>query len=449
MPPDPRSRPLPRRRPGSTDPGLFAKAASPERRPRLARTFYSCRPAPPGRREPFGWFGRPGALLAVLAALLAGCTDGPSAGTGGARADRAAASTDAARNLRSVCPARVTVQTSWLPEATHGGLYQLLGEGYTVDRGHKLVRGPLVSRGVDTGVELEIRAGGPAVGNQPVSALMTADPSITLAQQATEEQVLGWASGQPTVAVMAPFDADPLVFIWDRRRHPEWNTIQDIGQTDAKVVTFRSANIDYLLGAGILRPGQVDYSYDGSPSRLMADRSVAVGGFSTNEPFIYRGMGVDVGYAYVYDTGYPDYRNTLVVRRADRERLDGCLRLLVPVLQAGMVDFLARPDPVLQVVVRLTGQYASPFPYPFEQARYGVQVMTCDGLVAVQPGQPYGAMKPDRVQRMVDVLRPIYAARRQVVPADATAASLATNDYLDESLRLPRTVTDPKECPSR
>ena len=36
-----------------------------------------------------------------------------------------------------------------------------------------------------------------------------------------------------------------------------------------------------------------------------------VGGFATNEPFIYRSLGRDVDYAYVADTGYPDYRNVL------------------------------------------------------------------------------------------------------------------------------------------
>jgi hypothetical protein len=432
---------------------LFSSRTAPGRRLRLAGTFYSQRPDPDraGNDDSFGWFrGSTVTLLALVAALLLGaCSPGaPSSGEGGQATERAASGVEAA-NLRGVCPQTVVVQSSWFPESTHGGLYQLLGEGYTVDQARKLVRGPLVAHGADTGVQLEIRAGGPAVGNQPVSALMTTDRSITLAQQATEEQVLGWASGQPTVAVMAPFDGDPVVFIWDRRRHPDWNALQDVGQTDAKVVTFRSANVDYLLGAGVLRPNQVDYSYDGSPSRLLADRTVAVGGFSTNEPYVYRSLGVDVGYAYVYDTGYPNYRNTLVVREADRGKLDGCLRRLVPILQAGMADFLADPEPVLQLVVRLNQQYRSPFPYPIEQARHGVQVMACDALVLVHPGLPYGAMKPDRVQRMIDILRPIYAGRRQVVPDDAKSDTLATNMYLDPAVKLPAAATSPKECPTR
>jgi hypothetical protein len=194
------------------------------------------RPRPPGRRL----------LFAVLASALA-----LSACGGGDPALQAAGSGNGP--LTAVCPATVVVQTSWFPESTHGGLYQVLGPGYAVDAKHKRVTGRLYDRGQDTGLGLEIRAGGPALGNQPVSALMKVDKSITLGQQATEDQVLGAAQGQPTVAVLAPFQQDPVVYIWDPGRHPRFNTINDIGQTDTTVFTFRAANADYLTGTGILR----------------------------------------------------------------------------------------------------------------------------------------------------------------------------------------------------
>lgn len=380
-------------------------------------------------------------ILSVCAVFsLSACGVGGLDRGGGAAAP--AAGNGESTRLKGICPDPVVVQTSWYPESTHGGLFELLGGTYTVDKAHKRTIGPLVSHGKDTGVKLEIRAGGPALGNQPVSALMATDKSITLAQQATEEQVLGWASGQPTVAVIAPFDVDPLVFIWDRKRHPDFNHLQDVGLTRTKVLTFRSANIDYLLGAGILRPSQVDYSYDGSPSRLLADRSIVVGGFSTNEPFIYRGLGVDVDYQYIGGSGYPDYRNMLVVRRDARPQLKDCLTRLVPVLQQGMIDFMVSPEPVLQLIVRIDDEYASPFPYPIEQGRAGVRVIKSDGLVenpASMRGSAFGAIDPDRVKRMLDILRPIYGAQKKSVPGDATPDTLATNEYLDASLRLPNT----------
>ncbi|HEV7657917.1 MAG TPA: ABC transporter substrate-binding protein [Mycobacteriales bacterium] len=328
------------------------------------------------------------------------------------------------------------VQTSWWPESTHGGIYELLGDKATVDTNKKIVRGPLVSGGVDTGVQLEIRPGGPARGQQPVADLMKADPSITFGQQATEEQVLGWAQGIPTVGVIAPFYVDPVVFIWDRKLHPDWNTIQDVGQTNTTVYTFHSANADYLLGSGILRASQVNYSYDGSPALFMAKPDSVVGGFATNEPFIYRSLGRDVDYAYVADTGYPDYRNVWTIHADQQQKLAPCLRKLVPMMQQAMIDFVSKPARTLARIVQLNTQYKASFPYPQPQAEYGVQTMKQDGLVSDPKSGGFGAFDASRNSRMIDILRPIYAAQHQSVPGDLTADSIATNAYIDPSIRM-------------
>jgi hypothetical protein len=381
---------------------------------------------------------RPSRLVAAAAVTALALT---ACGGGGGDAAQALSGPDApaatgARSLAGVCPDPVVVQTSWWPESTHGGLYQLLGGRVALDGTRKTLRGPLLDQGTDTGVQLEVRPGGPARGQQSVAALMKADPSITLGQQATEETVLGWAQGIPTVGVIAPFYVDPVVFIWDKKKHPDFTSIQDVGQTDTTVYTFRSANTDYLLGSGILRSSQVDYSYDGSPSLFTAKPDSVVGGFSTNEPFIYRSMGRDVDYAYVADTGYPDYRNTLTVRAADREKLAPCLRRLVPVLQRGMIDFMAKPAPTLARIVALNTSYKTSFPYPQAQAEYGVKVMKDDGLVADPREGGFGSFDPSRNSRMLDILRPIYAAQRQTLPADLTADAIATNEYVDPSIRM-------------
>ncbi|MGO1990867.1 MAG: ABC transporter substrate-binding protein, partial [Corynebacterium sp.] len=105
--------------------------------------------------------------LATLLALAA-CGDG----NGGAAAsdyDGDIGSTD----LSSVCPETVVVQTDWFPEAEHGHLYEQLdydGEGrdaVSIDADGKVVSGPLFDGDNGyTGVDLEIRSGGPAIGNQ-------------------------------------------------------------------------------------------------------------------------------------------------------------------------------------------------------------------------------------------------------------------------------------------
>ena len=135
----------------------------------------------PGR--PTRSVGRRAGMLAVglVAALAAGCASGSTAGVGG----RSAAAPPGARtDLRGICPDPIVVQTSWFSQVEHFVAYQLLGRGYTVDAGRKRVTGPLVAHGADTGVRIEIRAGGPAIGFQQVSAQMYADRSITLGMPA-------------------------------------------------------------------------------------------------------------------------------------------------------------------------------------------------------------------------------------------------------------------------
>jgi hypothetical protein len=49
-------------------------------------------------------------------------------------------------------------------------LYQLVGPGYTVDTAKLRVTGDLMAGGESTGVKVEIRAGGPAIGYRSAAA---------------------------------------------------------------------------------------------------------------------------------------------------------------------------------------------------------------------------------------------------------------------------------------
>src|SRR6266508_2436046 len=61
----------------------------------------------------------------------------------------------------------------------------------------------LAAGGHDTGVRIEVRAGGPAVGFQSSAALMYQDPDITLGMLQTDE-IVQFSKTQPVVGVMAP-----------------------------------------------------------------------------------------------------------------------------------------------------------------------------------------------------------------------------------------------------
>lgn len=252
-------------------------------------------PARPNGPE-HGGAGRPGVsrsmpaarrVLAGLAAVLLGAAAcSTSAGGAGGQPTRRAAGGADSTNLAGICPPTVVVQASWYPQVEHSAVYQLVGKGYRIDGARKRVSGPLVARGgLDTGVRIEVRAGGPAIGGDPVSSRMFSDPSITLGMLNTDE-LIAQSSAHPMLGVVAPLTLDPQVLMWDPTAHREFNTIADIGQTATKVVYYQNSTfMEYLLGSGILRRSQVDPSYDGNPARFVAARgTIVVQGYATNDP---------------------------------------------------------------------------------------------------------------------------------------------------------------------
>ena len=397
-----------------------------------------CRfPRRPGRPA-----GRRVVVLAVglVAALAAGCASGPTAGEGGRSA---AAPAGARTDLRGICPDPIVVQTSWFSQVEHFVAYQLLGRGYTVDAGRKRVTGPLVAHGADTGVRIEIRAGGPAIGFEQVSAQMYADRSITLGMIPLDEAIQN-SAGQPVTGVMTPYDVDPLVIMWDPVTHPAFNTIADIGQTDTKVLFFNGERtyMDYLLGTGQLRQSQVDGSYDGSPARLAASRgAIAVQGFATSEPWKWEhevpAWGKPLRYQLVSDSGYPNYRNLLAIRSGEKQRLTPCLQRLVPMLQQSTVDFMADPDPVIRTILSIIGRTRQGYTDSAARSEQAVRVMRDNGLVTDGRTKVLGDFDPSRVRRLLTIDVPIFAGQHKPLKPGLTADDIATNQFLDPTISLP------------
>ncbi|MFM9123287.1 MAG: ABC transporter substrate-binding protein, partial [Actinomycetota bacterium] len=136
-------------------------------------------------------------------------------------------------SLAGVCPDTVTFQTDWNPESEHGFLYNLVGEGYEVDAAGVRVTGPLVSKGADTGVKIQVRAGGPAVGFSSPTSLMYQDPDIFLGFVSTDGAIQD--SGEfPTMTVVAPFNINPQIIMWDPATYPNVKSIADLKATGAK-----------------------------------------------------------------------------------------------------------------------------------------------------------------------------------------------------------------------
>ena len=375
--------------------------------------------------------------FALAAALsMAGCQSAPPASNVGPSLTPGSGGLD----LAAVCPANVVIQAAWTPEAEHGALYHLLGENYTIDAASKKVSGNLVAQGKDTGVKVEIRAGGPAIGFQNAGAQMYADTSIMLGQVATDDAI-GLSAKQPVIAVMAPFDIAPYMIMWDPAANPSFNSIVDIGKTSTKVLYFNGATyMDYLLGSGILKRNQVDGSYDGSPTRYLSEQGkVAQQGFATNEPYIYEkaipSWKKPVKFQLIHDTGYPIYPEALVVRADKKAEHASCLKKLVPIIQKSQVEYVKEPAATNELIVKLNSEYKG-FAYPKEQASFSVEQQLKLKIVGNGANATLGDFDVDRVKRVISIVGPIYSGQRKEVKGGLVPQDLVTNEYIDPSIGL-------------
>jgi hypothetical protein len=392
-----------------------------------------------------------GVLAAVTAlgvASVAACgsddtTDDaePAAAEASDEAGDAAASGDAAGVLSGVCPDTITVQTDWNPEAEHGALYQMVGPDPVIDADAKTVTGPLVVGGEDTGVDIQVRAGGPAIGFQPVASQLYQDPDITLAYVSTDEAIAAYAE-QPTIAVVAPLDINPQMIMWDPETYPDATEIADIGETDAKVLYFQGAvYMEYLTGTGVLQPDQVDGSYDGAPASFVASGgTIAQQGFATAEPYIYENevaeWGKPVTFQLIHDTGYPIYSQPLAIRADDLETLSPCLELLVPIVQQSVIDYVGDPATANALILELVEQYDTGWVYSEGVADFSVEQQVELGIVGNGSDSTLGNFDEERVQEVLEIAVPILTEGGADIPDDLAPADLVTNEFIDESIGL-------------
>jgi hypothetical protein len=382
------------------------------------------------------------AVAAVLAVvLLAACTNDSNSNGNSTTPGPQAASGDAL-NLKGVCPDPIVFQKDWQPESEHGFLYNLVGKGYKADTNKKKVTGPLVAQGKDTGVKIEIRTGGPAVGFQPVPQVMYTDPSINLGFVATDEAVQ-FSEKQPTTAVFAQMDISPLSIIWDPATYPQFNIIADVGQSDAKVLYTKGLSyMEFLVGSGILKRSQLDGSYDGSPALFVqSGGKAAFQGFATSEPYLYeheiKQWGKPLKYSLVNDAGFVTYFSSVSIRAADKAKLAPCLKKLVPILQQSQIDFIANPEPAIAVILDLVQQYKTGWVYSKGLAEYSAKALKQLGMVENGPDGVLGNFDMARVNKIMQIMTPIMAGQKQHVKQGLKAEDIATNEFINQNTKLP------------
>ncbi|MBV7332360.1 ABC transporter substrate-binding protein [Chloroflexi bacterium TSY] len=385
-------------------------------------------------------------LGSILSIVVAGCMFASAADTNEAPATTQDATiansttedaTLAMGTLADVCPDPIVVQTDWFPQAEHGAVYNLIGDDYTVDTNRKSVRGPLVAADGDTGVQIEVRAGGPAIGFQLPPQQMYVEKDILLAFVSTDEAVFA-ADDTPTLAVMAPLDKNPQIIMWDPATYSDVQSIADLGETGAPVNVFAGGTfIEVFVNEGLLSADQIDPSYDGSPARWVAEGgAIAQQGFAGAEPYIYENELAEwakpVAFQLVHDAGLQIYSQPLAIRAGELEELRPCLEQLVPIIQQSVVDFAADPSHANAIIVDTVAQYKDFWVYSDELADFSVATQLELGLIGNGSDEIVGNMDADRVQSVIDKMK----VAGMEVSESLQASDIITNEFIDETIGL-------------
>lgn len=339
--------------------------------------------------------------------------------------------------LAGVCPSTVVIQTDWFATPERAAAYQLVGPNGTVDVKKGAYSGPLG----DTGVNVEVRLGGPFLGGQPVPAQMYQDQSITLGFVPTDDAVRA-QSKFPVTGVFASLDVNPQIVLFDPATYPQITSWKDVPASGAPVVYSEGKLfMDYLVAHGDVKPDQADASFDGTPSRFVAERGrVMQQGYVSNEPYRWehdvKGWLKPVKSLLVHEAGYEIYPHAWSVRTGDMEELSPCLSKLVPMLQQAQIDYISDPEPVNAALLRIAQTIPDGPPMTAGGNTDSVKVQLAQKIVGNGPDNSLGDFDTARVDRVISAVTPILRKRGIEVSDGLAAAAIVTNKFIDPTIGL-------------
>lgn len=377
-------------------------------------------------------------VAASLVVALAACSSTTSETTIDTESD-AITETSTVGNpldLADVCASPVVVQTDWYPQAEHGGVYELLGDDYTVDAQNGSTTGSLVFQGTDTGVDLEIRAGGPFI-ESPVVTELFLDDAITFGFVGSDVALSRYGEA-PTLAVFNALVINPQIILWNASKHPAVSTIAEIAKEVSAVSVFGDRPyMRYLVSQGVVASDKVDTNYKGS--LMLATDDIAHQGFATSEPFRYANLesgAIDTAYQLVHDAGWTSYPQNLAINKLRLEALRPCLAKLVPMMQQAQIDFVTSPDRTVATILDVVTQLDTTWSQSAELANYAVATMKQLGIVGNGDTSTFGDFESPRLDDFITRAVPILREQGLAIP-ELAARDIATNEFLNPDISLP------------
>lgn len=222
---------------------------------------------------------------------------------------------------RAAAPTKVRMLTSWFAQAEHGGLYQALATG-------------LYEK---AGLDVTIDMGGPQVNGLQLLTARNADIVMSYDIQvlkAVEKKL-------PVMAVGATFQSD----LQGLMTHPDVSGLADLkGRRIFIASTSRSTFWPWLRQTfGFTDDQAAPYTFNLQP--FLIDKTSAVQGYSTSEPFETKQLGAETRFFLFADDGYPPYGNPLVTTPDFAARNPEAVRAFLRATAMGWRDYLSNPAP--------------------------------------------------------------------------------------------------------
>ena len=371
-------------------------------------------------------------LSAIVVLTLAGCGNSDSLSSD-TSVSESTASTISELSLVDVCPSKVVIQTDWFPESEHGGLYELMGADYSASKDTGAVVGALTVHGVDTGVDLEIRAGGPFL-QIPVVTQMYQDDAIMFGYVGTDVGIKTFKD-TPTLAVFSALNINPQVILWNAEKHPNAKTIADIGKEISTVYVFGDQSfMRYFVSTGAISNDQIDTNYQGNLP--LATEDAAHQGFVTSEPYKYSVLDtgpITTGYQLIHDAGWTGYSQSLAIRKDRLEEFRPCLSKIVPIMQQAEIDYIAAPERANAIIIATTKAYDSFWTQSEGDTSNGAKSQKDLDIIGNGDTSTFGDFEESRVTDFIAKALPIFREQGLDV-VDVTPADLTTNEFLDQTI---------------
>ena len=351
--------------------------------------------------------------------------------------------------LSGYCPDPLVVQTNWLPEADHAALYELIGAGGTMKQ--YSYEGPIGS----TGIRLDILSGGPGDAYLPTAAtLYTANPVSRVTPQLSLDSIettVQLSKKFPTVGVVNLENHDPQVLIYNPARWRNLGSVALLAAAGKKGAHFYVSGLTYTYVQYLIKKGVPAGSfiggYSGDLEKFVTGNGMIVNqGYADSEPYLLAhdtpAWGAKpVKEVFIYKLGLNNYPEAIQVAAGKLKAMSACLSRFVPLVQKAEVDYFANPSVVNKVLAKFNPKYsASYWTTPVAESEWADKVMTADQIVGNSDGGkgPLGAFDMARLGGVVGELLPIFQKESPgtYLPG-ATAAEIATNEFIDRSVRLP------------